>query len=88
VYNPNGSRRTHSNYILEHIKVMSEHLGRPLVKNETIHHRNGDRSDNRIENLELWASQHPPGQRVEDLVNYAKKILKQYEPASLKEIKE
>jgi HNH endonuclease len=64
--------------ILEHVLVMSEILGRPLVKGETVHHRNGDRSDNRPENLELWSTKQPFGQRVTDKVKYAREILALY----------
>lgn len=55
----------------EHRVVMEQHLGRPLKRGETVHHVNGIRDDNRIENLELWYSPQPYGQRVEDLLRYA-----------------
>jgi len=64
--------------ILEHVFIMSQHLGRPLYKGETVHHINGDRLDNRIENLELWHRSHPPGQRVEEKIAWCKEFLKQY----------
>lgn len=66
--------------ILEHVYVMSEHLGRPIRPEETIHHRNCIRDDNRVENLELWSKNHPPGGRVIDKLAWAIEILQEYSP--------
>ena len=59
---------------------MEEHLGRSLLPGETVHHINGIRDDNRIENLELWSTSHPYGQRVVDKIEWAIELLKSYQP--------
>ena len=64
--------------LYEHVKVMSEILGRPLAPGENVHHINGVRDDNRPENLELWVVAQPSGQRPADLVAWAHEILRRY----------
>jgi hypothetical protein len=64
-----------------HRIVMESIIGRPLLPEETVHHKNGERADNRPENLELWSSRQPKGQRIQDKVAWAQELLALYEPA-------
>jgi hypothetical protein len=60
------------------VLVMEQVFGRHLVAQETVHHRNGVREDNRPENLELWTRPQPAGIRVSDAIAWAREILALY----------
>ena len=59
-------KTTNGAWRLEHRVVMEEKLGRPLAPRENVHHINGQRDDNRPENLELWTRSQPSGVRAAD----------------------
>lgn len=69
--------------VYEHRAVAEQKLGRAMTADETVHHINGQRADNRPENLEVWVSSHPAGQRIEDVVAHAEMILARYAPDKL-----
>lgn len=69
---------------LEHRVVMEHVIGRPLLPHENVHHINGVRNDNRPENLEIWSTMQPTGQRIDDKVAFAWQIIALYDPEHTK----
>jgi hypothetical protein len=86
VYTPNHPFSTKQGMVLQHRLVMEQILGRYLERHENVHHKNGDRTDNSPENLELWSVVQPSGQRAEDKVKYAIEILELYAPELLAKV--
>jgi hypothetical protein len=76
---PQHPRALSGKYVFEHIVVMEQLLRRYLLPEESVHHLNGVRDDNRPENLELWTSPQPSGIRARDAVTWAREILERYE---------
>lgn len=73
---------------LEHRLVMAEVLGRPLTDTEVVHHRDGDRLNNTRDNLELWSTAQPKGQRVEDKLRFAWQMIELYRPNAVRALSE
>jgi len=77
-YYPSHPENDTGKTVYAHRLIMEHVLGRKLLDCETVHHKNGNRQDNSIENLELWNTSQPAGQRVEDKIEWAREILTMY----------
>lgn len=83
-FDPMSIHATSGGTVSQHREVMGGILGRRLLPSESVHHKNGDRADNRPSNLELWVKAQPAGQRVEDLVRFAEQVIERYGRVSAK----
>jgi hypothetical protein len=79
IWAPEDERSNCGRYMKEHTLVMEAILGRRLFHGENVHHMNGNRVDNRPENLELWSTHQPKGQRVIDKLAWAHEMIERYE---------
>ncbi len=64
--------------VSQHRVIYEKHYNIKLLPHQNIHHINGDKLDNRIENLELWDTSQPAGQRIEDKIEYYSKLVLEY----------
>jgi hypothetical protein len=79
IHHPGTADLPYTKTILEHRYVMEVYIGRPLYDHENVHHKNGNRQDNRLSNLELWSHSQPRGQRVNEKLTWAREMLELYD---------
>lgn len=80
----NNHPKEHNGWVRQHVLVIEKQIGRYLLPGESVHHKNGDRTDNHPSNLELWTEgKNCKGQRVEDMVDWAHEILRLYDSGNV-----
>lgn len=57
IFQPNHPKASSIGYVREHILVMEKHIGRYMANGEVIHHLDGIKDNNKIENLHLFGTQ-------------------------------
>ena len=75
VYCPNHPGATKDGYVMKHRLVMERHIGRYLKDDEVVHHKNGNRADNRLENLELMTFKEHARHHMIERHNKRKEVL-------------
>jgi|APSaa5957512622_1039677.scaffolds.fasta_scaffold26741_4 hypothetical protein len=78
-YKPEHPNAYKNGKVAAHVLVMTEIIGRPLCVGESVHHKNGIKTDNSPDNLELRTSFHPTGQSIKEMVDFCKSYLDKYE---------
>ena len=66
VYMPDHPYATKDGYVMEHILVMENYIGRYITRDEVVHHINKIRDDNRIENLKLMTFKEHAGMNLKE----------------------
>ena len=57
IYNPTHHRSSNRRYVFEHIMVMEKKIGRPVLRGESIHHIDWNKSNNNPNNLHLFSNE-------------------------------